>query len=85
MIESPVFGMLIVDTEGCIRFLNGTIQSLFGYSQEEIMGETIEKLLPERVRGDHSDFRSDYFKDPEIRAMGEGRDLWALRKDGSTF
>lgn len=85
IIESPVFGVLIVDTSGDIRFANTTIQWMFGYETSEVVGTPVEMLLPERIRERHPEFRDSYFRNPEIKSMGAGRDLRARRKDGTEF
>ena len=58
---------------------------MFGYSREELLGKSIEALLPERFRGMHTHHRTGYFNDPKVRSMGAGLELSGLRKDGSEF
>jgi len=58
---------------------------MFGYEPGELLGAQVERLLPERYRGEHPGHRSGYFAAPRTKAMGAGRDLWGLRKDGSEF
>lgn len=58
---------------------------LFGYTREEMVGQPIEMLIPERYRGHHTEYRAEYVAHPEIRAMGHGRELFGRRKDGSEF
>ena len=60
-------------------------ERLFGYPRSELLGETIEKLIPERLRGHHVGHRERYFHKPNVREMGAGLDLWGRRKDGSEF
>jgi PAS domain S-box-containing protein len=55
----------------------------FGYPREELLGQPVAMLIPERYRPDHSEFQTLFFAEPQQRPMGEGRDLYGLRKDGS--
>lgn len=78
-------GLLVVEDTGKIVFANAETERLFGYASGELNGQPLDLLLPERFRASHVAFRQAYFRHPEQRAMGEGRDLFGLRKDGSEF
>jgi PAS domain S-box-containing protein len=82
VVESAPSGMLMVDRAGKIVLVNKEIERLFGYPREELFGQPIELLVPVRFRSDHPGSREGFFKSPQIRAMGAGRDLFGLRKDG---
>lgn len=82
-IEAAPSGMIMVDHEGKIVLVNTQVERLFGYSREELLGQSIEILVPTNVREKHPEHRDSFFKDPHARAMGMGRDLYGLRKDGS--
>jgi PAS domain S-box-containing protein len=82
VVESAPSGMLMVDHAGKIILVNKEVERLFGYAREELLGQPIELLVPLRFRPDHPGFREGFFKHPQIRAMGAGRDLFGLRKDG---
>ncbi|MEX2048382.1 MAG: PAS domain S-box protein [Gemmatimonadota bacterium] len=82
-IESAPSGLLMVDPEGRIVLVNREIERLFGYEREELLGRSVDLLVPERFRGTHPDFRAMFIGDPKVRAMGAGRDLYGQRKDGS--
>jgi len=82
LVESAPDAMIIVDAQGAIVLVNGQTERLFGYSREELLGQPIEVLLPERFRRRHVELRDNYFKDPQPRAMGGGMELFALRSDG---
>lgn len=84
-IESAPNAMLMVNRGGRIEMLNLQAEVVFGYSRDELLGQPIEMLIPERFRGRHSGHRMSYFAKPEARPMGAGRDLYALKKDGSEF
>jgi PAS domain S-box-containing protein len=73
----------MVDSGGQIVLVNRQIESMFGYSREELLGRPVEMLIPERFRAGHPDLRNSFFSDPRMRAMGAGRDLYGLRKDGA--
>lgn len=77
--------MVIAGGDGRIVLVNRQLEVLFGQSREELVGQPIEVLIPERYRVHHSDHRARYFVDPRARSMGEGTRLHALRKDGSEF
>jgi PAS domain S-box-containing protein len=82
-VESSPSGLLMTDGAGRIVLVNREIERLFGYAREELLGQSVELLVPERFRGQHPIFRAGFHSDPRIRAMGAGRDLYGRRKDGS--
>lgn len=82
-LEAVPTGMLMVDKRGRITLVNAQIEALFGYSREELVGRPMEMLMPQRFRAMHPQFRQTFFDAPQARAMGAGRDLYGLRKDGS--
>lgn len=77
--------ILIVDKDGTIVLVNRETEQQFGYRAEELIGQRLEILLPERYRIDHVGLRVAYVTDPKLRPMGSGRELFALRKDGIEF
>jgi two-component system, cell cycle sensor histidine kinase and response regulator CckA len=76
---------VIVDDAGAITVLNTQVEEMFGYRREEVLGQTIEILLPEQHRAAHLRHRSTYCRSPQRRPMGGGCELTGRRKDGSTF
>jgi PAS domain S-box-containing protein len=64
---------------------NPSTEKMLGYTQNELIGQSIELLVPETQRGGHIGYRSGYFANPQTRPMGFGRDLQARRKDGSVL
>lgn len=82
-VESSPNGMLMVDARGAIVLVNREIERLFGYSREELIGQSIERLVPDGVRERHPGFRTEFFTHPQTRSMGAGRDLYGRRKDGT--
>lgn len=85
VVESAPIAMIVVDGRGNIVLINRLTRSLFGYTQAELVGDSVEKLIPVRFSSQHGQLRDGYFERPEVRQMGVGRDLYALRKDGSEF
>lgn len=85
-LELSSAAMVLVDPSGRIVLTNGVAELLFGYSKEEMSGQAIEILLPPRFRAAHPGHRAGFLHEPGAkRAMGVGRDLWALRKDATEF
>lgn len=83
IVESAPNAMVLVNHTGVITLVNHQVEKLFGYSRNELIGNRIEMLIPERFRGDHPEHRSSFFQKPKARAMGAGRDLFGLKKDGT--
>jgi two-component system, sensor histidine kinase PdtaS len=82
-LEAAPTGMLMIDRNGRITLVNAQIERLFGYDRTELIGRQLEQLVPERFRERHPDSRESFFGAPQTRAMGIGRELFGLRKDGS--
>jgi PAS domain S-box-containing protein len=78
-------GIIMVDEDGVIKIANSVAEQIFGYEHSELNGLLLENLLPQRYRGGHVNFRRAFSADPSPRRMGFGRDLTALKKDGSEF
>ena len=84
-VEACPTAMIMADAEGKIVLANSQVEKIFGYQREELIGKSIEVLVPERFRGAHFSYRKEFAKHPTARPMGAGRDLYGLRKDGSEF
>jgi PAS domain S-box-containing protein len=84
-LESTPDAMVIVDQDGCIAVVNRQTEQLFGYQREELLGQPIELLVPERFHAAHRRHRSGYLAEPEVRPMGAGMQLYGRRKDNSEF
>ncbi|MBI1744210.1 PAS domain S-box protein [Candidatus Acetothermia bacterium] len=85
LLETAPDAMVITDRSGKIILVNSQTEKLFGYTKEELLGQAVEMLVPERFRHKHSGHRTGYFTDLQTRPMGVGLELYARRKDGSEF
>ena len=83
--QSMSEGIIMVDESGKIVIANPVAEQLFGYERDELNGVMLEALLPERYRKGHVNFRHAFNSNPHPRRMGFGRDLTALRRDGTEF
>jgi PAS domain S-box-containing protein len=83
--EAAPDGVLVVCRDGLIKDCNPQIEALFGYAREELLGETVEILVPDVFKRSHAEHRSRFVRNPHTRPMGVGMDLRARRKDGSQF
>lgn len=77
--------VVIIDGSGVIEYVNEQAMFMFRYRREQIVGKSVDVLLPERYRGAHIAQRFHYMEDPRRRMMGEGRELYGLRSDNVEF
>jgi PAS domain S-box-containing protein len=82
VVEAAPSALLMVDEHGVMTLVNSQTEQLFGYSRAELLGQPVEMLVPERFRAVHPRHREGFFQTPTTRAMGAGRDLFGLCKDG---
>lgn len=85
VLDSAPDAMVVADSKGNIAFVNQQFIALFGYSREEIRGQPIELLIPQRFRPAHVGHRASFASERRVRPMGAGLELYARRKDGSEF
>lgn len=83
LLESAPDAMVIVGAQGRIVLVNRQAEVLFGFDRDELLGQPVETLVPQRLRGPHIRHRDGFFAAPTVRPMGADLDLWAVRRDGS--
>lgn len=84
-VESNPNAVVLVDQTGKIVLTNSQTMRLFGYGRHELIGQPVEILMPARFRMSHEGYRTGFGTGQSVRPMGMGRDLYALRKDGTEF
>jgi PAS domain S-box-containing protein len=85
LLESVPDAVIIANADGRVVLANSQAGALFGYTRGELRGMTLEDLMPPRFRHAHVSHRDGYFRQPSVRPMGAGRELFGLRKDGHEF
>lgn len=85
LLDSAPDAMVIVGDGGAIVLANKQTESVFGYSQEELIGQPIEILMPERFRHQHAGHRQHFFAGPKVREMGRNLELFGQKKSGREF
>ena len=84
-LEAAPDAVVIVDQDGKIVRVNRQAERMFGHGRDELMGQEVEILMPERFRDSHRGHRAGFMAYPGTRPMGPALELWGLRKDGSEF
>jgi PAS domain S-box-containing protein len=82
-IAEAVTAMLLVDEQGRIKLANDEAGRVFGYHSDELVGQSVEILVPERFRNGHPSLRAGFLRNPQARRMGAGRELFGVRQDGT--
>ena len=85
LFEASVLGILVVDAQGTMAMANPYAHRLFGYSEGQLIGQPLERLIPACLKEKHQHLRKSFFADPRARPMGIGRRLHGLRQDGQQF
>ncbi|HSC46781.1 MAG TPA: PAS domain S-box protein, partial [Gammaproteobacteria bacterium] len=83
MVEGSPSAILMVSEQGGIAMANAQAEKLFGYLREELLGKSVDMLVPQPFHSQHASLRAGYHRDPKVRLMGVGRDLYGLHKDGT--
>jgi protein-histidine pros-kinase len=77
--------MVVINQAGTMVFVNAQVGKIFGYRPEDLLGQEIEMLIPERFRHSHSGHRTGFFAEPGVQSMGAGLELYGLHKNGREF
>jgi PAS domain S-box-containing protein len=85
LVDAAPDGMVVADQEGRILLVNCQLEELFGYERSELLGKSVDELLPDQIRQGHRAHRTRYAAEPRTRPMGTGLALLGQRKDGSSF
>lgn len=84
-LEASPNAILVADAQGAIAFVNAQTEAMFGYGRQEMLGQPLEMLVPQSARRVHGHHVQHFREDPQMRAMGAGREVRGLRKDSSEF
>ncbi|MFO1435069.1 MAG: PAS domain S-box protein [Gammaproteobacteria bacterium] len=85
VLDAAPDAIILIDASGVIQFANIQVSTLFGYSRDDITGQPVERLMPERFRTLHAVHRNEYHENKRVRSMGAGLNLFGLRRDGTEF
>jgi len=85
LFEASPDAIVVTDEKGQITSINSKVEQLFGYARQELIGQSVEILVPERFRQAHPGHRGTYNAHASVRPMGAGLELFGRRKDGSEF
>jgi two-component system sensor kinase FixL len=85
VIESAIDGIIVIDARGTIEAFNPAAAQMFGYGEQEVVGQNVKMLMPAPYHDEHDGYLSRYLTSGEPRVIGSGRDVTGRRKDGTTF
>jgi len=85
IVESSLDGIITIDKNGIVVSFNRAAEHLFGYTSDEVIGENVAMLMPAPYRESHDGYIANYLRTNKPKIIGKGREVQAMRKDGSTF
>jgi len=85
LLEAAPDAIVMVGSNGIIELANAQTEKLFGYTRSELLGQSVDMLVPKTFRERHDEHRQEFFEAPKVREMGKDLDLHGLRKDGTQF
>ena len=85
LLEAAPDAMVVINQQGTIVLVNAQTEKVFGYARAELLGKSVEVLVPEALQEVHRKHRAQYVREPHVRSMGSGLDLMARRMDGTEF
>src|SRR5579864_415360 len=85
LFEASPDAIAVTDSQGRITSVNSQLERLFGYGREQLVGQPVEILVPDRFRNAHPGHRETYSSHATVRPMGAGLELYGRRRDGSEF
>lgn len=85
VLDTAVEGIVIIDIHGIVHLFNKAAERLFGYQADEILGKSVNSLMPSPYSENHDSYLANYLKTGKAKIIGIGREVRGLRKDGSTF
>jgi len=85
LMDAMIEAIIVIDEQGTIERVNKAVESMFGYSTDEVVGQNVSVLMPQPDKGSHDNYMNQYMKTGERKIIGIGREVVAMRKDGSLF
>lgn len=85
LFEHSTEGIILTQGRGPVVLVNPAAERMFGYDADQIIGQPIERLIPQRYQSKHIRLREGFYQNPQNRVMGHGRDLYGRKKDGQEF
>ena len=85
VVETAVDGVILIDARGCVLMFNSACEKLFKYRANEVIGQNVKMLMPGPYREEHDGYIENFHRTGERKIIGIGREVFGLRKDGTTF